>query len=55
MNVKKFEIVILETVRKFLKTLDKKTRTKIVFNLRKSQVTVNPELFKKLTDEIWEF
>ena len=55
MNVKKFEIVILETVRKFLKTLDKKASTKIVFNLRKSQVTVDPELFKKLTDEIWEF
>ena len=36
MNVKKFEIVILETVRKFLKTLDKKARTKIVFNLPES-------------------
>ncbi len=52
--MKKFEIVILETVRTFLKTLDKKAGTKIVFNLRKSQVTVDPELFKKLTDEIWE-
>ena len=23
--------------------------------MRKAQVTVDPELFKKLTDEIWEF
>ena len=55
MNVKKFEIVILETVRQFLKSLDKKASTKIVFNMKKSQVTVDPELFKKLTDEVWEF
>ena len=53
--MKKFDIVILETVRTFLKTLDKKVSTKIVFNLRKAQVTIDPELFKKLTDEIWEF
>jgi len=52
--VKKFEIVILETVRQFLKKLDKKSSSKIVFNMRKAQVTVDPELFKKLTDEIWE-
>lgn len=55
MVVKKFEIVILETVREFLKSLDKKSSTKIVFNLRKAQVTHDPELFKKLTDDIWEF
>jgi phage-related protein len=53
--VKKFEIVILETVRQFLKKLDKKASSKIVFNMKKAQVTVDPELFKKLTDEIWEF
>lgn len=47
--MKKFEIVILETVRQFLKSLDKKASTKIVFNMRKAQVTVDPELFKKLT------
>ena len=52
--MKKFEIVILETVRQFLKKLDKKSSSKIVFNMRKAQVTVDPELFKKLTDEIWE-
>jgi phage-related protein len=53
--VKKFEIVILETVRQFLKKLDNKASKKIVFNMKKAQVTVDPELFKKLTDEIWEF
>lgn len=53
--MKKFEIVILESVRQFLKSLDKKASSKIIFNMRKSQVVVDIELFKKLTDEIWEF
>ena len=53
--MKKFEIVILEPVRQFLTKLDKKASSKIVFNMRKVQVTVDPELFKKLTDDIWEF
>ncbi|MFO7827384.1 MAG: type II toxin-antitoxin system RelE/ParE family toxin [Bacteroidales bacterium] len=53
--MKKFEIVILEPVWQFLKSLDKKAGTKIIFNMRKAQVTVDPELFKKLTDGIWEF
>jgi mRNA-degrading endonuclease RelE of RelBE toxin-antitoxin system len=48
--VKKFKIVILETVRQFLKNLDKKVSSKIIFNMRKAQVNVDPELFKKLTD-----
>ncbi len=51
----KFEIVILETVRQFLKNLDKKASAKIIFNIRKAQVTIDPELFKKLADDIWEF
>ena len=50
-----FEIVILEEAFDFLKGLDKKHYEKILYNIRKSQVDRDPELFKKLTDDIWEF
>jgi len=33
----------------------KKHYEKILYNIRKSQVKTDPELFKKLTDDIWEF
>jgi phage-related protein len=33
----------------------KKTRTKIYYNARKTQVINDPELFKKLNEFIWEF
>ena len=52
---KQFEIVLLEEVFEFLKKLDKKHNEKIIYNIRKSQTQNNPELFKKLNDEIWEF
>jgi phage-related protein len=51
----KFEIVLLAEAFEFLKSLDIKHSTKILFNIRKSQQKNDPELFKKLTDEIWEF
>lgn len=39
----------------FLEQIDEKAREKIIYNIRKAQVTSDKELFKKLTDEIWEF
>lgn len=39
----------------FLSELDKKHYEKILYNIRKAQTEYDPELFKKLTDEIWEF
>ena len=39
----------------FLKSLDKKHSEKILYNIRKAQTSRDPKLFKKLTDEIWEF
>jgi len=51
----KFEIVLLAEAFEFLKSLDIKHSNKILFNIRKSQQKKDPELFKKLTDEIWEF
>ena len=39
----------------FLNCLDEKEREKIYYNLKKSQITNDNTLFKKLNDEIWEF
>jgi phage-related protein len=52
---KLFEIVFLEEAFDFLSELEKKHYEKILYNIRKSQVKTDPELFKKLTDDIWEF
>ncbi len=51
----KFRVIFLEESKKFLDEIDEKGREKILFNIRKSQVINDPELFKKLTPEIWEF
>lgn len=51
----KFEIVLLAEAFEFLKSLDIKHSNKILFNIRKAQQENDPELFKKLTGEIWEF
>jgi mRNA-degrading endonuclease RelE of RelBE toxin-antitoxin system len=52
---KLFDIVFLEEAFEFLNNLDKKHYEKILFNIRKAQTEHDPELFKKLKDEIWEF
>ena len=51
----KFEIVFLAEAFEFLQQLDSKHSNKILFNIRKAQQRNDPELFKKLTGEIWEF
>jgi len=45
----------LEEAREFLDNLADKPREKIIYNIRKAQLTQDKELFKKLNDEIWEF
>ena len=50
-----FEILFLDEAFEFLKNLDRKHYEKILNNIRKSQLEHNPELFKKLSDDIWEF
>jgi len=50
-----FEILFLDEAFEFLKNLDRKHSEKILYNIRKSQLEHNPELFKKLSDDIWEF
>ena len=52
---KKFEVEFLEEAVRFMDGLEPKAREKIYFNIRKAQITNDPELFKKLTASIWEF
>jgi phage-related protein len=51
----KYEVQFMEPAKEFLDDLDDKTREKVIFNIWKSRETNDPDLFKKLTDEIWEF
>jgi len=51
----KFQVQFLEEAALFLDSIDEKAREKIYFNIRKSQITNDKELFKKLNNEIWEF
>src|SRR5690606_35808715 len=51
----KFKIELLEEVNEFLNGLNEKAREKIIYNLRKSQVIHDDELFKKLNNNVWEF
>ena len=51
----RFEILFLEEVMTFLRTLEDKHYKKILYNIGKAQVENDPELFKKLSNDIWEF
>jgi phage-related protein len=51
----KFDVVFLTEAREFLLELDEKSRDKIIFNIDKSKIKNDNELFKKLKGEIWEF
>ncbi len=51
----KFKVEFLEDAIAFLESLDEKTKAKILYNIKLSQYKNDNELFKKLTDTIWEF
>ena len=51
----KFNVRFLSDVTDFLDTLDEKSRAKIIYNIYKARVVNDNELFKKITDDIWEF
>ncbi len=51
----KYKIIFLEWAQIFLENLDSKTRQKILYNAWKSREVNDPELFKKLDGNIWEF
>ena len=52
---KRFEVLFLDEAFEFLSGLERKQYDKILYNIRKSQVELDPELFKKRSDDIWEF
>lgn len=51
----KFEVVFLEQAIDFMSQLDAKARKKIYYNLDKAKFENDSRLFKKLTEDIWEF
>ena len=51
----KFKIEFFPEAVKFIDSLDEKSQQKIYYNIKKAQLTNDPELFKKLNDNIWEF
>jgi len=53
--MKRFEVIFLTEAREFLLELEEKSRDKIIFNIDKSKIKNDSELFKKLKGEIWEF
>lgn len=50
-----FEVEFLEEAFIFLDGLGEKEREKVIYNIDKSRLKQDPELFKKLTINIWEF
>ena len=52
---KRFEVRYLDDAIQFINTLDIKVKDKILYDIMRSQYEINNELFKKLTDNIWEF
>jgi phage-related protein len=51
----RFDIELLDEVDVFLSMLEPKTREKVLYNLWKARMVEDSELFKKITDDIWEF
>ena len=55
MNKQKFKVEFLAEAVAFLEILEEKARDKIIYNITKASYSNDKELFKKLTEEIWEF
>ncbi|MEX2597456.1 MAG: type II toxin-antitoxin system RelE/ParE family toxin [Salibacteraceae bacterium] len=53
--IKRFETILLDEAFEFIQKQDQKTRNKIMQNIRRAELHVDPKFFKKLTNEIWEF
>lgn len=51
----KFEVILLGEVWDLLNTIDEKSKEKILYNIDKAKYVNDPELFKKLEEQVWEF
>jgi len=50
-----FSTIFMEEVDRFFEALDRKAVTKILYRIDRAEQTNDPELFKKIHPEIWEF
>ena len=50
-----FRTIFLEEAEKFVAELDAKSTKKVLYNVDLAEQINDPELFKKLESEIWEF
>ncbi|MBK9566225.1 MAG: type II toxin-antitoxin system RelE/ParE family toxin [Saprospiraceae bacterium] len=53
--MKNFETIFLEAAKEFIASLDKKSASKIFYNIDLAEQTNDTKIFKKLQGEIWEF
>ena len=53
--MKNFETIFLEAAKEFISNLDKKSASKIFYNVDLAEQTNDTKIFKKLQGEIWEF
>ena len=51
----KFKIFLMDEAKEFLSSLDKKTKDKVFYNMRKAQYARDNELLKKISKFVWEF
>ena len=51
----KFRVEFLDEAVEFIESLDDNTKAKIFYNIKLAQYKNDNELFKKLTENIWEF
>lgn len=50
-----FDTIFLDDADEFISQLDAKTIKKILYNIDLAEQTNDPEIFKKLQNDIWEF
>ena len=52
---KNFDVLLSDEARTFVRSLDIKLQKKVAYNIQKSREVNDSKIFKKLTNEIWEF
>ena len=53
--MKNFETIFLEAAKEFIANLDKKSASKVLYNIDLAEQSNDTKIFKKLLGEIWEF
>ena len=54
-ELRRFTTVFTEEAIGFLNEQEPKAREKILSNIRKAEVIIDNDLFKKINDDVWEF